>query len=150
MAMNNTVLATSSGNAGSVNQTNTNVNNIHLDDVQKLQQQLQDIKEQVKYATSLCPIAFQIESHSISLKTYALLSYRQCARYVSIVSKIWYFYADMEHVKCAVIKLMAVQFAGKPSKNVFCSFEIQTKYLYTNKYAHNWNVMYIITGIMIR
>lgn len=46
--MNNTILATSASST-SVNQTNTNVNNIHLDDVQKLQQQLQDIKEQVKY-----------------------------------------------------------------------------------------------------
>lgn len=46
VAMNNTILATSA-NATSVNPTNTNVNNIHLDDVQKLQQQLQDIKEQV-------------------------------------------------------------------------------------------------------
>lgn len=44
VAMNNTIMATS---ATSVNPTNTNVNNIHLDDVQKLQQQLQDIKEQV-------------------------------------------------------------------------------------------------------
>lgn len=46
VAMNNTILA-ASASATSVNQTNTNVNNIHLDDVQKLQQQLQDIKEQV-------------------------------------------------------------------------------------------------------
>lgn len=45
VAMNNTVLATPINSA--VNPTNTNVNNIHLDDVQKLQQQLQDIKEQV-------------------------------------------------------------------------------------------------------
>lgn len=46
VAMNNTVLATHS--TAAVSPTNTNVNNIHLDDVQKLQQQLQDIKEQVK------------------------------------------------------------------------------------------------------
>lgn len=44
VAMNNTIPATPSNTA--VNQTNTNVNNIQLDDVQKLQQQLQDIKEQ--------------------------------------------------------------------------------------------------------
>lgn len=45
VAMNNTVPATPSNAA--VNPANTNVNNIQLDDVQKLQQQLQDIKEQV-------------------------------------------------------------------------------------------------------
>lgn len=45
VAMNNTVPATPSNTAG--NPGNTNVNNIQLDDVQKLQQQLQDIKEQV-------------------------------------------------------------------------------------------------------
>lgn len=48
VAMNNTVPATPSN--VSINPTNTNVNNnIQLDDVQKLQQQLQDIKEQVSY-----------------------------------------------------------------------------------------------------
>lgn len=46
VAMNNTIPATPSN--GMVNPANTNVNNIQLDDVQKLQQQLQDIKEQVK------------------------------------------------------------------------------------------------------
>lgn len=45
VAMNNTVPATPSNSA--FNSANTNVNNIQLDDVQKLQQQLQDIKEQV-------------------------------------------------------------------------------------------------------
>lgn len=45
VAMNNT-LSTSPSNVA-FNSTNTNVNNIQLDDVQKLQQQLQDIKEQV-------------------------------------------------------------------------------------------------------
>lgn len=45
VAMNNTVPATPT--IVPVNPTNTNVNNIQLDDVQKLQQQLQDIKEQV-------------------------------------------------------------------------------------------------------
>lgn len=48
VAMNNTVPATPS--IVPVNPTNTNVNNIQLDDVQKLQQQLQDIKEQVSVA----------------------------------------------------------------------------------------------------
>lgn len=47
VAMNNTVPATPSNAA--VNPGNTNVNNIQLDDVQKLQQQLQDIKEQVPF-----------------------------------------------------------------------------------------------------
>lgn len=47
VAMNNTVQATPINSA--VQPTNTNVNNIHLDDVQKLQQQLQDIKEQVRF-----------------------------------------------------------------------------------------------------
>lgn len=47
VAMNNTVPATPSNVP--INPTNTNVNNIQLDDVQKLQQQLQDIKEQVSY-----------------------------------------------------------------------------------------------------
>ncbi|XP_031636139.1 E3 ubiquitin-protein ligase mind-bomb-like [Contarinia nasturtii] len=51
VAMNNTVSATPSNAA--VNQTNTNINNIQLDDVQKLQQQLQDIKEQ-----TMCPVCF--------------------------------------------------------------------------------------------
>lgn len=46
VAMNNTVPATPS-NAPTIIPPNTNVNNIQLDDVQKLQQQLQDIKEQV-------------------------------------------------------------------------------------------------------
>lgn len=46
VAMNNTVPATPSN--ASFNSANTNINNIQLDDVQKLQQQLQDIKEQVK------------------------------------------------------------------------------------------------------
>lgn len=45
VAMNNTVPATPS-NAPTNPQVNVN-NNIQLDDVQKLQQQLQDIKEQV-------------------------------------------------------------------------------------------------------
>lgn len=49
VAMNNTVLATPINSAVNPISTNTNVNNIHLDDVQKLQQQLQDIKEQVCY-----------------------------------------------------------------------------------------------------
>lgn len=47
VAMNNTVPATPSN--APINPTNTNVNNIQLDDVQKLQQQLQDIKEQVSF-----------------------------------------------------------------------------------------------------
>lgn len=51
VAMNNTVPATPSNAPinpiNPINPTNTNVNNIQLDDVQKLQQQLQDIKEQV-------------------------------------------------------------------------------------------------------
>lgn len=46
VAMNNTVPATPS-NAPATNPANTNVNNIQVDDLQKLQQQLQDIKEQV-------------------------------------------------------------------------------------------------------
>lgn len=49
VAMNNTVdaIPATPSNAA-VNPTNTNINNIQLDDVQKLQQQLQDIKEQVR------------------------------------------------------------------------------------------------------
>lgn len=49
VAMNNTVPATPLASASVVpsNTANLNVNNIQLDDVQKLQQQLQDIKEQV-------------------------------------------------------------------------------------------------------
>lgn len=46
VAMNMNTLSTSPSNVA-FNSTNTNVNNIQLDDVQKLQQQLQDIKEQV-------------------------------------------------------------------------------------------------------
>lgn len=46
----------------------------------------------------------------------------------------------MERVKCVVIKSMAVQFAEKPLKNEFYSFEIQTRHIYTNKYAAQWNV----------
>lgn len=46
VAMNNTVPATPSSVAP-VNPAQTNINNIQVDDVQKLQQQLQDIKEQV-------------------------------------------------------------------------------------------------------
>lgn len=48
--MNNTVPATPIATASAVpsNAANLNVNNIQLDDVQKLQQQLQDIKEQVR------------------------------------------------------------------------------------------------------
>lgn len=45
VAMNNTVPATP--NTTAPHATHANVNNIQLDDVQKLQQQLQDIKEQV-------------------------------------------------------------------------------------------------------
>lgn len=45
VAMNNTVPATP--NTVAPHTTHANVNNIQLDDVQKLQQQLQDIKEQV-------------------------------------------------------------------------------------------------------
>lgn len=45
VAMNNTVPATP--NTAPPHTTHANVNNIQLDDVQKLQQQLQDIKEQV-------------------------------------------------------------------------------------------------------
>lgn len=45
VAMNNTVPATP--NTVPPHTTHANVNNIQLDDVQKLQQQLQDIKEQV-------------------------------------------------------------------------------------------------------
>ena len=56
VAMNNTVPATPSNTA--VNPGNTNVNNIQLDDVQKLQQQLQDIKEQV-------PLIFVVNSTPI-------------------------------------------------------------------------------------
>lgn len=51
VAMNNTVPATPSN--APIIPANTNVNNIQLDDVQKLQQQLQDIKEQVKPQTFL-------------------------------------------------------------------------------------------------
>lgn len=46
VAMNNTIPATPTSTPAIT--TNANVNNIQLDDVQKLQQQLQDIKEQVK------------------------------------------------------------------------------------------------------
>lgn len=52
--MNNTVPATPSTAAAPStapsNTANLNINNIQLDDVQKLQQQLQDIKEQVCYS----------------------------------------------------------------------------------------------------
>lgn len=46
VAMNNTT-NTSGPSTSTTNPTNLSVNNIALDDVQKLQQQLQDIKEQV-------------------------------------------------------------------------------------------------------
>lgn len=45
VAMNNTIPATPS--SAPINPAHTNINNIQMDDVQKLQQQLQDIKEQV-------------------------------------------------------------------------------------------------------
>lgn len=56
VAMNNTVPATPSN--GTANPTNTNINNIQLDDVQKLQQQLQDIKEQVMFQLTTCSLHF--------------------------------------------------------------------------------------------
>lgn len=49
VAMNNTVNAIpATPSNAAINPANTNINNIQLDDVQKLQQQLQDIKEQVR------------------------------------------------------------------------------------------------------
>lgn len=59
VAMNNTVPATPSNAA--VNPTNTNINNIQLDDVQKLQQQLQDIKEQVNKVLLFISIAYKFQ-----------------------------------------------------------------------------------------
>lgn len=58
VAMNNTIPATPSNAA--FNSTNTNVNNIQLDDVQKLQQQLQDIKEQVRIFVAKLHLLFAI------------------------------------------------------------------------------------------
>lgn len=85
VAMNNTVLAASSTNVNSVNQTNTNVNNIHLDDVQKLQQQLQDIKEQVSCSALTHP-NFLNAGISILLRHifFSHIPSRRCARYASI------------------------------------------------------------------
>lgn len=118
VAMNNTVPATPS--SATITPANTNVNNIHLDDVQKLQQQLQDIKEQVNFQISNFIFPIKTKIHDI----LSLLTCRQCVQYVSIESKIWYFFVAMVRVKCVVIKSMVVQFAVKLSKSEFCSFKI--------------------------
>lgn len=48
VAMNNTLASAATSNAVVAPNPHPNVNNIQMDDVQKLQQQLQDIKEQVR------------------------------------------------------------------------------------------------------
>lgn len=110
VAMNNTVPATPS-NAPPINPA-TNVNNIQLDDVQKLQQQLQDIKEQVTEENSF------IFSNELTL----FILCRQCVQCASIESKTWFSYAAMARAKCAAIKSTGAPFAVKQSKNAYYSF----------------------------
>lgn len=68
VAMNNTVPATPSN--ATITPTNTNVNNIHLDDVQKLQQQLQDIKEQVNFQITNIIFRYPMNSRNNYIPCY--------------------------------------------------------------------------------
>lgn len=99
--------------AASINSTglpSTTTNNLNLvNDVQRLQQQLQDIKEQVRFAFSF----------TYSIIHLQINNFRQCAQFALIESGIWSSFVDMEHVKCVAIKLKDVQFVVKKLKNVF-------------------------------
>lgn len=99
VAMNNTVPATPvaalpSGTFTN-NQPNINLDSLQLHDVQKLQQELQDIKEQVSNNNTF----LFMENGFMEMRFF-----RQCVRSVSIVLRIWYSYAAMAPARTAVIK----------------------------------------------
>lgn len=57
---------------------------------------------------------------------------RQCVPYASIELRIWYFYAAMERVNFAVIKLKGVPFAVKLLKSAFYYFNMTRTMTYYN------------------
>lgn len=112
VAMNNSVAATPGTSTSAAKPTN--VNNIH--DVQKLQQQLQDIKEQVSV-----PQFFFLNRKFIKQNCNFR---RPCAPFALTVSKIWCSFADMERVRCAAIRSKDAPFAVRQWKNGFCYFKL--------------------------
>lgn len=144
VAMNNTVNAIpATPSNAAVNPANTNINNIQLDDVQKLQQQLQDIKEQVRISYIL---HFRASSFRTDSTIYILLPhgfffffflFRRCVQCALIVSKIWYFCVAMERVKCAAIKLMDAPFVERPLKNEFYSSKLGQRIKIFNNNVYN-------------
>lgn len=137
VAMNNTMPAAATTPANIPN-PHTNVNNIQMDDVQKLQQQLQDIKEQV--CTSLYSPAYSdILLNSKLICTFfphLHICHRPHVRCVLIVWKIWCSSAGMARAKCAVIKSKAVQFVERRWKNVFYYFEYSLYHINTHTHTY--------------
>lgn len=119
VAMNNTTPVannTADATAAGLNLPGGTTNNLNLvNDVQRLQQQLQDIKEQVSFLTC----AFIVDS-----KIKFISFHRQCAPFVSIEFVIWSSFVDMVHVKCVVIKSkMDAQFVVRKLKNASYFFK---------------------------
>jgi len=124
--------------AGSVMVAPSNVNNFQMDDVQKLKQQLQDIKEQVSCYTINCSelnplIVFQ--------------NSRQCAPSASIASRTWSFCVATARARCAATRSRDALYAARRWKNASCSSEAPSRHTHSAHSLHSPGSIRIFNGL---
>ena len=90
-------------------------------DIQKLQQQLQDIKEQVRRKRVADLLLFISFLSDVTHVTFLIFLFRQCALSAWIDCATWFSCADTEHAKCAGIACPNAPSAGRLSKSAFYS-----------------------------